>query len=1082
MAIKTGTAASEVLNSTAVADRLLGMGGNDTLNGNGGNDTLEGGAGNDRLVGGTGNDVYIFAVGGGTDTIVEVGPGGGTDTLRSAVTVAALANHVENLVLTGGAAINGTGNTSDNKITGNTGANKLSGAGGNDTLDGGGGADTTTGGAGNDVHIVAQAGDKVLDSTGIDTVRASVTFTLGAGVDNLVLTGAGPINGTGNGTVNTLTGNIGSNKLSGLGGNDKLSGSGGNDTLDGGTGDDTTTGGAGNDVHIVGEAGDVVVEAGGGGTDTVRSSLLAYTLGDEVENLVITVGGEVSGTGNGKNNVITGGSGDNILAGLAGNDVLTGGAGQDQLFGGEGDDVLVYDVNDILNGGDGTDTIRLTGSTELLVNDDSFYADMEAFDLAGTNTLHLLEGGIINFVATGLRVDGGAGDLVTVQGDWTLGEAPETIGGAVYDVWTQGIHTLKIEQGIEFQDVNHAPDIPTSDTIGEVTAVADGEASAAGTIAFDDQDLHDGHTVSVTPDEGNVLGINLDPDPLEITVEATGEATGTIGWTYTVDGENAAVKALAQGETVIETFTVTVTDDRGATDNHIINITVTGANDAPEITVPPAPDVAMGLEGANIAITGIVVADDNDGDIEVVLEAGEGTITTLPPGAGLVIDGSGTGTVTLTGTVAEINAALSAVNGIIYNGGDFFLDTLTVTADDGIADPVSEDIAITLTNVNDAPSGSDNTVVVSESGTYTFATGDFAVLDSEGNSLASVIINTLPSSGDLQLSGAPVSGGATISVADIMAGNLAFLQDDEFGADTSFTFTVVDNGGTANGGVNTDPSPNTMTIDQLDFLDTLAPTANAITGNEGAERLSGLGLNDKLDGAAGNDTLYGGMGTDTLIGGDGEDRLEGGDDNDLITGGGDNDVIIAGAGNDTMTGGAGADAIVAGSGDDVVIYSSAADGAAAGAASGNDIVQQFGSPDKIHFEGTLGEALDDGTGGAADDGLLTMPFGGEADFRGTSDSEGMIYLASLTDSDLIQSNFTNVLDLINGLGVVSENGDDALFVVRGTSTTGLYYYVESTGGGDGFDGGDDVSAAELSLLAIVNTATLDTSGFFTTDQ
>jgi Ca2+-binding RTX toxin-like protein len=88
-------------------------------------------------VGGTGNDTYIVYA--GTDQVIE-NPGEGTDTVRSSVSFA-LPDNVENLTLTGTAAINGTGNSLANVITGNASANVISGGGGADTLTGGAGAD-----------------------------------------------------------------------------------------------------------------------------------------------------------------------------------------------------------------------------------------------------------------------------------------------------------------------------------------------------------------------------------------------------------------------------------------------------------------------------------------------------------------------------------------------------------------------------------------------------------------------------------------------------------------------------------------------------------------------------------------------------------------------------------------------------------------------------------------------------------------------------------------------------------------------------------------------------------------------------
>ncbi|MFM6245435.1 MAG: Calx-beta domain-containing protein, partial [Dolichospermum sp.] len=84
-----------------------------------------------------------------------------TDTLTASVTTTLPAN-VENLTLTGTAAINGTGNVGNNIITGNGANNILNGGAGtdtligglgNDTLNGGDGIDTLIGGLGNDIFV-----------------------------------------------------------------------------------------------------------------------------------------------------------------------------------------------------------------------------------------------------------------------------------------------------------------------------------------------------------------------------------------------------------------------------------------------------------------------------------------------------------------------------------------------------------------------------------------------------------------------------------------------------------------------------------------------------------------------------------------------------------------------------------------------------------------------------------------------------------------------------------------------------------------------------------------------------------------
>lgn len=134
-------------------------------------------------------------------------------------------------------------------IDGGTGNDTLYGDGEDDFLNGGPGADRMLGGGGNDTFVVGVAGDVVVESAGagIDLVRSSVTRTLESNVENLVLTGTGVINGTGNTLDNLLTGNGAANVLNGGSGNDTLSGDAGADVLIGGAGQDRLTGGAGAD-------------------------------------------------------------------------------------------------------------------------------------------------------------------------------------------------------------------------------------------------------------------------------------------------------------------------------------------------------------------------------------------------------------------------------------------------------------------------------------------------------------------------------------------------------------------------------------------------------------------------------------------------------------------------------------------------------------------------------------------------------------------------------------------------------------------------------------------------------------------
>ena len=216
------------------------------------------------------------------------------------------------------------GNNSANILNGQSGSDTILGKGGDDTLiggrgddllDGGTGADKMTGGLGNDTFVVDNVLDQVIEAAkqGTDLVKSSVSFTLGANVENLTLTGANGLSGYGNELANVLIGNAGKNILDGKGGID------------------TMRGGAGNDVYYVDNAKDQVIEVASQGTDKVISAVsYALATGQAVEALEAVAGKVgISLTGNDKANTLVGNAGANRLDGGTGKDVLTGGAGAD---------------------------------------------------------------------------------------------------------------------------------------------------------------------------------------------------------------------------------------------------------------------------------------------------------------------------------------------------------------------------------------------------------------------------------------------------------------------------------------------------------------------------------------------------------------------------------------------------------------------------------------------------------------------------------------------------------------------------------------------------------------------------------
>ena len=423
---------------TAFGDTIIGDDGANTLAGGAGNDFLDGGAGNDTLLGGIGDDTYRVDSTG--DVVTELASEG-TDTVRATSTYTLGAN-VENLVLEGEASINGTGNALNNAITGNTG---------NNTLNGGAGADVLAGGSGDDTYVIDGV-DMIVeaDGEGTDTVQAAMAYTLGAGLENLTLTGSSGIAGTGNDLDNVIVGNSGVNTLTG---------GAGNDTVDGGNGNDTMRGGTGDDIYVVGSTGDVVAENAAEGTDTVRTAI-AFTLGANVENLVITGSSAVAGTGNNLDNRIEGNSGNNSLSGNvgnddlrggAGNDTLNGGAGIDSLAGGTGDDIYVVDhALDVVieNEGEGTDTVQtsisytlgdlvenltLTGSATIAGTGNAL-----ANVITGNSVANTLSSGDGNDTLNGAQ---GADTLLGGAGDDTY--VVDNVGDVVIEASDEGVDTVQ---------------------------------------------------------------------------------------------------------------------------------------------------------------------------------------------------------------------------------------------------------------------------------------------------------------------------------------------------------------------------------------------------------------------------------------------------------------------------------------------------------------------------------------------------------------------------------------------------------------------------------------------------------------
>ncbi|MBD2444968.1 calcium-binding protein, partial [Dolichospermum sp. FACHB-1091] len=734
----TGTTA---INGTGNAAKnvITGNSGNNTINGGAGNDTLDGGAGIDTLIGGTGNDIYI--VDSTTDTITE-NASGGTDTIQSSVsfTLATLTN-VENLTLTGTAAINGTGNAANNVITGNIA---------NNTLDGGAGNDTLIGDSGDDIYIVDSTTDIIteLTSGGTDTIQSSVTLTLATNIENLTLTGAAVINGTGNAANNVLTGN---------GANNTLTGGAGNDTLDGGVGNDNLIGGLGDDIYIVDRITDIVTENVNEGTDIIQSSV-TFTLATNVENLTLTGTAAINGTGNAANNVLTGNGADNTLDGGAGNDILNGGEGIDALIGGLGDDIyFVDDSSDSIteNASAGTDTVNSTADYALSDNIENLILTGTAANGTGNTANNIITGNAADNVLDGdAGIDtliGGLGDdayFVDNSSDSTTenaNEGTDTVYTTINYTASANIENLTLIGTAANGTGNAGNNIITGN---EVNNTLDG---GAGIDILSGGDGNDIYVVDSTTD---------------IIIEELEEGTDTIqsSVTYTIVAAN------------VENLTLTGTAAINGTGNAANNV-ITGNSGNNTLNGGAGNDTLDGGAGTDTLIGG---TDDDiyivDSTTDTITEnAKEGT-DTIQSSVTYTIVAANVENLTLTGAVV-INGTGNAGNNVITgNGANNTLDGGAGT--DTLIGGTGNDIYIvdstTDTITENANEGTDT---IQSSVTYTIVAANVENLTLTG----AVVINGTGNAGNNVITGNgannTLDGGAGTDTLIGGTGNDIYIVD-----------------------------------------------------------------------------------------------------------------------------------------------------------------------------------------------------------------------------------------------------------------------------------------------------------------
>ncbi|MFW8637494.1 beta strand repeat-containing protein [Cribrihabitans pelagius] len=216
--------------------------------------------------------------------------------------------------------------------------------------------------------------------------------------------------------------------------------------------------------------------------------------------------------------------------------------------------------------------------------------------------------------------------------------------------------------------------------------------SADGSIQFADPDLPDRPEVTVEflnagwsrgPNTLSQAQIDALSTPLILSPDSGNTNTGEVAFTYTV--APSVLDFIAEGERVVLNYLAKVTDEAGAFDTALATVSITGTNDGPTF----AAGVGMAQEdGPSIDVDLAALGDDVDSD-----------------------DDGSTLSYAVVGAPAEGTASISGTT-LIFDPGADFQDlaegetrdvTVAIEATDSHGATASNDVVITVTGTNDAP-------------------------------------------------------------------------------------------------------------------------------------------------------------------------------------------------------------------------------------------------------------------------------------------------------------------------------------------------------------------------------------------
>ncbi|WP_417435582.1 VCBS domain-containing protein [Hoeflea sp.] len=574
-----------------------------------------------------------------------------------------------------------------------------------------------------------------------------------------------------------------------------------------------------------------------------------------------------------------------------------------------------------------------------------------------------------------------------------------------------------------------------------------GTEVASGTISFTDGDVGETHTASFTPSAAGYVGTFS----AAVSTESSGGTPGTVDWTF--DVADADIQHLAAGETVTQTYTVTIDDGNGGTVSEDIDVVLTGVNDAPVLNAALDPIVWTATDAVLPGVGGGTLVSD------LADSVGGGGLNNVSdvdsPSIGIAITGQNTAhgswyfstdnganwsvisgvtdanALTLTADARVVFVPDPAFNGAVSDGltirawdgtggaNGSYSDTTSnggTTGYSSATDTVSLAVAETGSSSGDDIAGDEVTVVIPAGRASMVKFYNDDVISSEGgdDAVTGDVTNfELSSLNDAQILFGHdyLSGG---SGGDVILGDVYHYED----ADTqgALSFALFGNDRIA-GGDDADA------IFGDGYSARITATSNSTGGtNFGSQFV--LGGDDTLDGDDGADVLYGDFhsvhvngdaglligGADTLRGGAGDDTLHGDFGIEILTNGG-----VASGGNDTLNGGLGRDTLNGGGGADTFVFD--LDALQDAGANIRDLIADydFAEGDVVDLSALLGSET---VAGHEGDYVKMNGAFLEVDVDGTGGAAGFVQIAEFTD-----------VPVLNGLRILVDDDPADVTVV-----------------------------------------------------